>query len=438
MRSFIPDLGEYTVDAWHTLTTAQRGALLYEKTALMDPDFIVPTALLGAAGGFTLGKLTSPRAKSLKELIGEKLKQGVTSAGQSMGDPKFQAGAAVAGGGMGLVMLYKILKARAAAKAKAQAQPQLPPWMYPVKVSMEKRAGPSPLLARGGRSIGGLLGELLGRGAHAATMPIHSPIQTSKALGRGIQDVWHRGAEPALNIFRQYTGLNVLREESNLANLLKQNPDLAKAWEAVRGHLDARGIRPHRGVFSYYMNLPGALTERATEAGKLRWFLENHGDPKALAQFSHQADPSVIASAQKLLSHPLPTTKMVKDPTKGWIQQTTGSTPLSEHVKKQVSPGYITAFGVPAALMAPSLLKGDPDEIERDVSSLPFSSPFAPKPRRGMIPEAMDYTGDILGKVSPGLGNWVKEHPYASAGIGAGTLGGLGYMGYRGLRGSDE
>jgi hypothetical protein len=272
----------------------------------------------------------------------------------------------------------------------------------------------------------------------AITSPIHSPIQTAKAVGRGAQDVYHRGLSPAYNIFKKYTGLNTLGEEAFLGNLLKTNPALAKDWALITQHLGKRRVSPGGGIFKTYFNLPGSLTERLTDTGKMRWFFENYKDPAMMASLQHGADPATVAALQNIMQFRVPTSKMIKDPVKGWMRQTTGDELLADRVKAKAAPSLGISLGVPLALTAPSLLKSDPDELQREVSTSPFRSPFQPKERPNFIQRGMSAAGDAVAPFSPGLGNFMGEHPYVSAGIGAAGLGGLGYMGYRGLRGSEE
>jgi hypothetical protein len=197
-------------------------------------------------------------------------------------------------------------------------------------------------------------------------------------------------------------------------------------------------VSPQGGLFHTYFNLPGSITERLTNTGKMRWFLENYRDPAKLQQLMHGADPKTVDALNRLMQFKVPTSKMVKDPTKGWMRQTTGDELLTDRLKAKASPSLAVSLGVPAALMAPGMLKSDPDELRREVETSPFKSPFAPKAQPNFLQRGMGAAGDAVEPFSPGLGNFLREHPYASAGIGAAGAAGLGYMGYRAMSNRDE
>lgn len=413
------------MDPWNNLSFADRAGLLY-KEAFVDPDKIIPAGLIGGALGFGAGRLTAPKPKSLMEHIEDKATGIKDFAKKEWKNPDVRTGVYAAGGVGGAAVLYAILKAHAD-KQRAEQRPQR---SRRGKYGSEKQA----FIAGW---AGKLIDNLLKRTGKAITAPIHSPVQTAKAVGRGAQNVYHRGVRPAYDVFKKYTGLATLGEEANLGKLLARHPQLGQDWQTVSAHLAARGVSPTGGLFKTYFNLPGSITEKLTNTGKMRWFLENYKDPAKLQQLMHGADPKTIDALQRVAQFKVPTSKMVKDPVKGWTRQNTGDQFLHQRIQEKSAPSLGISLGIPAALIAPGLLQSDPDALNREVETSPFRSPFAPKAQPNFIQRGMGAAGDAVAPFSPGLGNFMREHPYASAGIGAAGLGGLGYMGYRGLRGSD-
>jgi hypothetical protein len=390
----------------------------FYKEAFVDPDKVIPAGLLGGAVGFGVGRLTAPKPKTLRELLKEHVEKAKGFAKREWKNPDVRAGTALVGGAAGAAGLYTLLKAHADRKRRQS------------KLGMDKEA-----------FMFGWAGKLIDRLAKATgkavTKPIHSPVEFSKDVGRGIQNVHHRGVRPAWDVFKRYTGLNTLSEEANLGKLLAKHPQLGQDWQTVSQHLAARGVNPSGGLFHTYFNLPGSLTERLTNTGKMRWFLENYNDPAKLKQLTHGADPATIQALERVMQFKVPTSKVIKDPVKGWTRQTTGDQFLHQRLREKASPSLGISLGVPAALAVPSMLKKDPDEINREVTTSPFRSPFAPKEQPNFIQRGMGAAGDAVSPFSPGLGNFMREHPYASAGIGAAGLGGLGYMGYRAMGGGE-
>lgn len=405
------------MDPWNILSRSDRLEVLY-KVAFVDPDKVIPAGLLGGAVGFGVGRLTAPKAKTLKQLLQEHLEKGKRVVRREWENPDVRAGTALVGGAAGATGLYMLLKARADRQRRQQ------------KLGSEKQA-----------FVFGWAGKLLDRLAKstgkAVTKPIHSPVQFAKDVGRGAQTAYHRGMRPAYDVFKRYTGLNTLSEEANLGKLLAKNPQLAQDWQAVSQHLATRGVSPSGGLFHTYFNLPGSLTERLTNTGKMRWFLENYNDPQRLAQLTHGADPKTVEALQRLMQFKVPTSKVFKDPTKGWTRQNTGEQFLHQRLAEKASPSLAVSLGVPLALTAPAMLRKDPDELQREVNTSPFHSPFAPRQRPNFIQRGMGAAGDAVEPFAPRLGSFMREHPYASAGLGAAGAGGLGYMGYRMIGGGE-
>lgn len=405
------------MDPWNSLSFTDRAEVLY-KVAFVDPDKVIPAGLLGGAVGLGVGRWTAPKPKTLEELLREHVGRAKRFVRKEWENPDVRAGTALVGGAAGAAGLYTILKAHADRK-RAQA-----------KLGADKAA-----FIFGG--AGKLIDKVLKATGKAVTKPVHSPVQFARDVGRGAQTAYHRGARPAYDVFKRYTGLNTLSEEANLGKLLAQHPQLAQDWQAVSGHLAARGVNPSGGLFHTYFNLPGSLTERLTNTGKMRWFMENYSDPAKLKQLTHGADPKTVEALQRLVQFKVPTTKMLKDPVKGWTRQTTGDQLLSQRLKDKASASLGISLGVPLALAAPSMLKKDPDEINREVSTSPFRSPFAPKAQPNFIQRGMGAAGAAVEPFSPRIGSFMRENPYASAGLGAAGLGGLGYMGYRAMGGGE-
>lgn len=398
------------MDPWNALSSTDRLEVLY-KTAFVDPDKVIPAGLLGGAVGLGVGRLTAPKPKDLKQLLQEHLQKGKRFVQREWENPDVRAGTALAGGAAGLTGIYMLLKARA---DRQRAQ----------KLGMTKEAF---VFGWAGK----LLDRLARRAGTAVTKPIHSPVQFGKDVYRGAQTAHHRGFRPAYDVFKRYTGLNTLSEEANLGKLLGKHPQLAQDWQAVSNHLATRGVSPSGGLFHTYFNLPGSLTERLTNTGKMRWFLENYSDPAKLQQLTHGADPATVQALQRLVQFKVPTSKVIKDPVKGWMRQNTGEQLLHQRLAEKASPSLAVSLGVPAALAAPSMLRSDPDALNREATTSPFRSPFAPKEHPNFIERGMGAAGDTVEPFSPRLGAFMREHPYASAGLGAAGAGGLGYMGYR-------
>lgn len=285
----------------------------------------------------------------------------------------------------------------------------------------------------GFKSIGALADWLLKKGFRGAAKGLTHPLRNPGAY-------FHYGVQKPYKFLAQATGMNIPAEEAVLSSLIGKNPSLAKDWALINAHLKTRGIAPRLTLGKTLFSPMESLTPHLTTGGRQRWALEHLGDATNRAAALHGAAPEVGQAMERLFAGKVPHTSwgMKPGPAGSALGKTVEDVTVPEHLRRGMHSSLgaklapLGLFGLPVVA---ALNRGDPKE--RPVVTAPRRGlvDFPETPGPNAIQRLMAGIGKGVGRVSPGAGDWIQEHPYMSA-LGAGGLLGTGaYMGYKGLRG---
>jgi hypothetical protein len=208
--------------------------------------------------------------------------------------------------------------------------------------------------------------------------------------------------------------MSQVEAEHAVRNLILRDPAKRQAYETLSSHMAQRGIKPRTGLGSFLMNPGGAVGRHFSAAGRVGWDLEQLSNPKAVQQLLHGADPRIHLAVKELQG-----LKMMHQ-----------GAPINalEHLKHESGQGWLVPAIFAGSMAAPLVMSGD--------RKARIAEPNTPGARQSPLQPAANAVGGWVGKnLSPTVGNWVQQHPTASAGIAGGGLAGLGYLGYQGMKG---